>query len=258
MERIELVARAAAAVSGQHVVKRTRSDISSVERVERLCDALDLELNAAPAGDVMLGGAYSRLQLWAWDQPELGGIIWLRDNLEPETRLFAIAHELGHYTLHRGEGISLHPACDRHEVAPQSCPSDLRTEDHRVEEYTPRARRELEANAFAAELLAPCAAVRVLFAASQGLDVARLATHVGISRLLAQRRLIDAILAPTRPQANTSASGTEHTRDEPAPPIAPEQLIERLEDWPRRAARAPAPPPVAACPGACKTPPLVG
>src|SRR5258708_29117144 len=122
MERIELVARAAAAVSAQHVVKRARSDIASVERVERLCDALDLELNAAPAGDVMLGSAYSRLQLWAWDQPELGGIIWLRDNLEPETRLFAIAHELGHYTLHRREGINLHPPRDQHEVSHRAAP----------------------------------------------------------------------------------------------------------------------------------------
>ena len=258
MERIEMVAQAAAALSAQHVVERARGDIASVERVERLCDALDLELNVAPAGDVMLGGAYSRLQLWAWDQPELGGIIWLRDNLEPEMRLFAIVHELGHYTLHRGEGISLHPACDQHEVDQQADPSDLRTEDHRVEEYTPRARRELEANAFAAELLAPCAAVRVLFAASQGMDVARLATHFGISRLLAQRRLIDAILAPTRPQPNTCASGTEHTRDEPASPVTPVQLIERLDDWQRRAARTPGPALVVAGPGTGKTATLVG
>ena len=218
MERIEVVMRAATGMWEQHQARNAAS--TSVERIVRLCAALDLELKAAPASDVMLGGAYSRLQLWAWEQPELGGIIWLRDDLEPEMRRFAIAHELGHYALHRGEGISLHPACDQHEVNQRADPGDLRQEDHRVEEYTPRARRELEANIFAAELLAPRAEVRRSFAAGPGVDAAFLATTFGISRELAQRRLIDAVLAPTRPLADTG---------NPVP----------LRDWERAGANGP-------------------
>ena len=215
MERIEVVTRAAATMWAQHHARNGAS--AGIERLERLCDALDLELKAAPASGVMLGGAYSRLQLWAWEQPELGGIIWLRDDLELEMRRFAIAHELGHYALHRGEGISLHPACDQHQVDQRADPGDLRTQDHRVEEYTPRARRELEANIFAAELLAPRAEVRRSFAADPGVDAAYVSMQFGISRVLAQRRLIDAVLAPIRPLTDVSNPASMQTGSEPAP-----------------------------------------
>ncbi|HLY51878.1 MAG TPA: UvrD-helicase domain-containing protein, partial [Steroidobacteraceae bacterium] len=255
MERIEVVTRAATAMWAQRQAGNGTS--SGAEHIERLCDALELELKAAPAGGVMLGGAYSRLQLWAWDQPELGGIIWLREDLEPEMRLFAIAHELGHYALHRGEGISLHPACDQREVDQRADPGDLRTEDHRVEEYTPRARRELEANVFAAELLAPCADVRRRFAAGPSVDAACLAAHFGTSRVLAQRRLIDAVLGPTRPLDQAGAPASEMALSDPAP-TAPLYLIERLDDGQRQAARTPGPALVVAGPGTGKTATLVG
>jgi DNA helicase-2/ATP-dependent DNA helicase PcrA len=229
MERIEVVTRAAAALWAQRQAENGAS--SGAEGIERLCDALDLELKAAPAGGVMLGGAYSRLQLWVWDQPELGGVIWLREDLELETRLFAIAHELGHYTLHRGEGITLHPACDQREVDQRADPRDLRTEDHHVEEYTPRARRELEANIFAAELLAPRADVRHRFTAGLGVDAARLAARFGISRALAQRRLIDAVLGPTRPLDDASASAPAPTSGSDRPPAR----WDLRSSWPARA-----------------------
>src|SRR6185437_14134832 len=97
MERIEVVERAAAALQAQHQAAITGvAGTTGVGRIERLCAALSFQLQACPGSDVMLGGAYSRLQLWLWDQPEIGGIIWLRDDLDPATRLFAIAHELGH------------------------------------------------------------------------------------------------------------------------------------------------------------------
>ncbi|HEX8995017.1 MAG TPA: UvrD-helicase domain-containing protein [Ktedonobacterales bacterium] len=222
-----------------------------------MCAELDLELKGTPVDDVMLGGAHSRLQLWAWDQPGLGGIIWLREELEPEMRAFAIAHELGHYALHRGEGANLYPACDQNEINLFADPADLRTEDHRVEEYTPRARRELEANAFAAELLAPRAEVRRLFTSSEPLDAQSLAARFGISRDLAQRRLIDAVLANIRPADDSATSEPERAQSEasPAPPI---ELIERLDDWQRKAARAPGPALVVAGPGTGKTATLVG
>jgi superfamily I DNA/RNA helicase len=255
MERIEVVTRAATALRAHRQAEDGSS--AGAERIERLCDELKLELEATAAGGVMLGGAYSRLQLWAWDQPALGGIIWLREDLEPETRLFAIAHELGHYALHRGEGIALHPACDQREVDQRADPGDLRTEDHHVEEYTPRARRELEANIVAAELLAPRADVRHRFTAGLGVDAARVAAHFGISRALAQRRLIDAVLGPTRPLDDASASVSEPASGEAGPP-APLELIERLDDGQRQAARTPGPALVVAGPGTGKTATLVG
>ncbi|HEX6818043.1 MAG TPA: ImmA/IrrE family metallo-endopeptidase, partial [Ktedonobacterales bacterium] len=234
MERIEVVTQAAAAMWAQRSVVNGAS--SGAERIDRLCDALELELKATSSGDVMLGGAYSRLQLWAWDQPELGGIIWLREDLEAETRLFAIAHELGHYALHRGERISLHPVCEQREVDQRADLGDLRTEGHRVEEYTPRARRELEANVFAAELLAPRVSVRHRFVADSGVDAARLAAHFGISRALAQRRLIDAVLGSSRPLDGGVDAPPSQAPSE-AGLTAPIELIERLDDGQREAAR---------------------
>ncbi|HEX8034966.1 MAG TPA: ImmA/IrrE family metallo-endopeptidase, partial [Ktedonobacterales bacterium] len=179
MERIEVVARTAVELRTRH--QGNGAENHTTQLIERLCESLELDHIAVPASDVMLGGAYSRLQLW---EGASYGVIWLRNDLDAETRIFAIAHELGHYALHRGEGISLHSTCDQHEINQQADPADLRTEDHRVEEYTPRARRELEANAFAAELLAPRSHVRRLFAAERDVDATLLAAHFGISRTL--------------------------------------------------------------------------
>ncbi len=255
MERIEVVVRAAAEMRAQYQGIDTSAPVTQL--LDHLCEMRGLEHVATPADGVMLGGAYSRLQLFTWDQPENGGIIWLRNDLDAETRIFAIAHELGHYALHRGEGINLHPTCDHHDVNQQADPSDLRTEDRRVEEYTPRARRELEANAFAAELLAPRAQVRHLFATGQDVDVTRLATRFGISRALAQRRLIDAVLAPTRPaetggEPQSTDTIVTHSGQQST------ELIERLDPSQRAAARAVGPALVVAGPGTGKTATLVG
>lgn len=270
MERLDVVARAAARVRARYVPRSASANgriVPAVELTARLCDALVLELQEAPGSGVMLGGAYSRLQLWAWDQPELGGIIWLRDDLDAETRAFAIAHELGHYTLHRGEGLALRPACDEHAVDQRADASDLRTEGRRVEEYTPRAQRELEANAFAAELLAPRAEVRRLFTHERAMDATRLATHCGISRTLAQRRLVDAVLV------SRLAPDTDHDapqfRQYPNEGDAPEtsataealdalDALEHLDSLQREAACAAGPALVIAGPGSGKTATLVG
>lgn len=255
MERIEVVARAAAEMRAQH--QGTGIEANVDQRIDDLCNARGLDHVAVSSGDVMLGGAYSRLQIFTWDQPEGGGIIWLRDDLDPETRIFAIAHELGHYALHRGEGINLHPTCDHHEVNQQADPSDLRIEERRVEEYTPRARRELEANAFAAELLAPRAQVRHLFVTEPDADVTRLMARFGISRTLAQRRLIDSVLAPIRPagyasEPDSTDSIVSQSGQEPT------ELIERLDPSQREAARAVGPALIVAGPGTGKTATLVG
>lgn len=255
MERLEVVARTAVKMRARH--QGIGAMAHTAQFLAQLCDKLDLEYSIAPTGGVMLGGAYSRLQLWAWDQPEIGGIIWLRDDLDAETRIFAIAHELGHYMLHRGEGINLHPTCDQREINQQADPANLRTEDHRVEEYTPRARRELEANAFAAELLAPRAHVRRLFTARHDMDAKRLATYFGISQTLAQRRLIDALLSPTRPAEPITVPEVADTTDTHNPPKSTE-LIDRLDPSQREAARTTGPALIVAGPGTGKTATLIG
>jgi ATP-dependent DNA helicase UvrD/PcrA len=253
LTRIEVVERAAATLRAQHLMV----GVSAAERIERICSDLQLELESCPSGDVTLGGAYSRLHLWAWDEPEIGGCIWVSGDLDPATRLFAIAHELGHYVLHRGEGIREFAPCDQQAVDPQADPADLRAEDRVVEEYSPRVRREREASAFAAELVAPLAEVRRIFTADARVDATGLALRFGITRMLAARRLIDALLAPTRSGENISAPTQEANNGESAP-SEPGELIARLDAWQRLAARAQGPALVVAGPGTGKTATLVG
>ncbi|HEU5348254.1 MAG TPA: ImmA/IrrE family metallo-endopeptidase, partial [Ktedonobacterales bacterium] len=252
-KRIEVVERAAADLRAQ-LQANSGSDIVSKEC---LLDALNIEVESCSGSDVALGGAYSRLHLWQWNKPRIGGTIWLRDNLDPEMHRFAIAHELGHFALHRGEGINVHLPCDHQAIDQQADPSALRTEEHTVQEYSPRVRRELEANAFAAELLAPRAEVRRVFTADPEINTARLAYHFGISHMLAARRLIDAVLAATRPtdSAHPKSPAPTGSRDTTS---APATLLAELDDSQREAARAQGPALVVAGPGTGKTATLVG
>src|SRR6185437_15857964 len=171
-KRIEIIERAAASLRA----RLAACGALDVVHAEGLRAELRIELQTCAGRDVMLGGAFSRLQLWVWEQPEAGGIIWLSADLDPELRRFAIAHELGHFVLHRGEGIRSYAPCDERAVDQQSDAAALRSEDHVVEEYSPRVRREQEANAFAAELLAPRAEVRRFYIAGSTIGTSQLAT----------------------------------------------------------------------------------
>jgi superfamily I DNA/RNA helicase/CRISPR/Cas system-associated exonuclease Cas4 (RecB family) len=261
MERIEVIVRAAANLRQQVMQPESPSapgvaqHITADELVFRLCQMLKLKWMAHQSGSVMLGGAYSWLQLWFWDQPELGGAIWLSPDLTSEKRAFAIAHELGHFILHRGEGLALHPPCNNAQVNEQADPGSLRHQEHRIEEYTPRARRELEANAFAAELLAPRSAVRRLFAIRPHLNSDGFANHFGITPLLAQQRLTDAIFS-------TSLHEEIRRTTQPLSPLTDSMsaadLLRQLDPSQREAARAPGPALIVAGPGTGKTATLIG
>ncbi len=266
MERIEVVYQAAialrqrgGAVKDSITQGRETKAFQAKEFVEHLCDLLGLELNEGEHCLKMLGGAYSRVQLWRWNNPDLGGEIWLHPNLTPEKRAFAIAHELGHFTLHRGERIAFHPPCTEAEVNEQADPGNLRHQDHRIEEYSPRARRELEANAFAAELLAPCAEVRRLFSLLPGCNADMVAEYFGISSALAQQRLMDAVLSarPTIVDRRPSQPFSSPVGNQTNAPTA-DDLIAHLDPYQKEAARASGPALVIAGPGTGKTATLAG
>ncbi|MGH2485141.1 MAG: UvrD-helicase domain-containing protein, partial [Ktedonobacterales bacterium] len=203
-----------------------------------------------------LGGAHASLQLWRWDHSEAGGVLWVRDDLAAEPRAFAIAHELGHLVLHRGEGATFHATCAPSLVNEQADADDLRREMTGVEEYTPRARRELEANAFAAELLAPAAEVRTLFAARPTCDVDTVARSFGVSVTLARQRLLAAVL--TAPDADASGPAPSGPTKAPHTARDPLALLDGLDASQREAARATGPALIVAGPGTGKTATLVG
>ena len=200
MERIEVVAQAARALRARALALHAQGDTPHAHGLLRiLCEQHRIELSPETSSNGVLGGAYARLKLDDWDAPEDGGVIYVRANLSAERRAFAIAHELGHSMLHRGELAAREEACEEDEVNETPDTSGLRVEQHRVEEYTPRARRELEANAFAAELLAPCIEVRRCFTASALSDAVTLARRFGISTPLMRQRLVDAVLSALKP-----------------------------------------------------------
>ncbi|MGH2515656.1 MAG: UvrD-helicase domain-containing protein, partial [Ktedonobacterales bacterium] len=251
MERSEIVYRVAGNARMRCLPLDGAAPDPAGALMRRVCESLGVLVMLAPPMGVMLGGAYARLQLWSPDHPEQGGMVWVSEELAPARAAFALAHEIGHLMLHPGETAAFAP-CDEAAVSEDADPAGLRTEDHRVEEYTPRARRELEANAFAAELLAPRAQVRGLFAADASMTALELAARFGISETLARRRLTDATLAPE------PASEREPLATEPAGQMPATALLDRLDEFQRTAARLAGPALVVAGPGMGKTATLVG
>ncbi|HEU0027840.1 MAG TPA: UvrD-helicase domain-containing protein [Ktedonobacterales bacterium] len=232
-----------------------------VEALCAICGPRALAIQRVAASDVILGGARARLQLINWTKPERGGRIWVQRELKPQEQAFSIAHELGHFILHRGEGAT--PDCRDDAISEDADLQRLRVplRDGRVEEYNPRARRELEANAFAAELLAPGYKTRNLFLASSSTDADRIAAAFGVSTRLAQARLVASVLsgaqAPIAPDVTPEG--------EPSPTLSDDErralavgLLDDLDDSQRAAARAPGPALVVAGPGTGKTKTLVG
>jgi DNA helicase-2/ATP-dependent DNA helicase PcrA len=266
MDRLTVITQAALALRARRPGGRPTSadTLPSVALVERLCEVCApraIAIRRIPASDAMLGGARARLQLTNWARPERGGHIWVRKEQTPEEQAFAIAHELGHFILHRGEGATLNHACPDDAISEDANVGQLRVaREGRVEEYNPRARRELEANAFAAELLAPGYRTRALFVDSSSCDENRVAAAFGISPRLAHARLVASVLSGAEPPQEPEAAPEE------APPIQSdamrralvEALLAGLDDSQREAAMAPGPALVVAGPGTGKTATLVG
>ena len=274
MERREIIALAAAPLRTHlmscfaALTNTASASLCVSERhwlaIQALCDALNLETLPTSKDGAMLGGASARLQLCDWQDVSLGGAIWYAGDLDATHRLFAVAHELGHFALHRGEGVALHPPCDAQALDEHANSEALLTDaipNNRVEVYTPRARRELEANAFAAELLAPRAEVRRLFLASASCDTAALAAHFGISTVLTRQRLVESVLcanvhpdeeSPVVEQVDAPANSDDDFA------LAAQKLLDRLDPSQQAAATAHAPALVVAGPGAGKTATLVG
>jgi Zn-dependent peptidase ImmA (M78 family) len=98
----------------------------------------------------------------------VGSIVWVNGGQAVERQRFTVAHELGHVRCgHAGTNVDTHETISG------------RTHDP----------REVQANAFAAQLLAPAAGVRALVGRDPDLeDLVRLAAHFGISTVAALYR----------------------------------------------------------------------
>lgn len=164
-------------------------------------------------------------------------LVWLAAGLTPEVERFTLAHELGHWRLHRRE----QDQCADLDFAPEAA---LAPE----EAYSPRSRREQQANAFAAALLAPLQSVAALFLGADGappLTPEAIARRAGVSLAVVRGQIV-AVLVRGQPPAATEPESS------PVPAAPP-----ALDASQRAAAAVAAPALVVAGPGTGKTSTLV-
>jgi len=181
-------ARATRALLGPREANPPARDV-----LDHLLRHWDIELNELAPDHPLLRGARA-----AWREDY--GLVLVDRTLSAPERAFAIAHELGHRVCHPG-GC----ACTPEDIDDATLPVGLPLGEGRVWGYNPRQAREVEANVFAAELLAPAAGLRARFLAGQ--DYRALADHYGVTHTCALNGLIGAILGGTAPPPPTSGKG---------------------------------------------------
>jgi ATP-dependent DNA helicase UvrD/PcrA len=198
-------------------------------------------------------------------------LVFLRAGLPEAARRFTLAHELGHAVLHRNDGpaartagtwVAQRAAYDEVAGYDSTCGDDDLTESFETtgpdgellaagQSYSARARREGEANAFAAALLLPADRLRHAIATLRAKDgkrdvTRRLATHFGVSEEVLLRRLCALLAQPTAPSA-APGTGTQE--------LASHAVA--LDEEQQRAAESNTPALIIAGPGSGKTTTLV-
>jgi superfamily I DNA/RNA helicase/Zn-dependent peptidase ImmA (M78 family) len=194
-------------------------------------------------------------------------LIFLRDGLAKQTRRFTLAHEIGHFVLHREHPATLGPLdqlsrdellpCDHADLESPLDALTLGVETLRPgQAYSARARRESEANLFAAALLLPADALLdeyLLVTASRTYRSRRLRAlceRFGVSEDVLLRRLT-ALLLPTTGESRAMEPTPQRDKASALSPLA-------LDPWQLAAARSKTPALVVAGPGTGKTSTLVG
>src|SRR4051812_6227969 len=167
---------------------------------ELLASALkeeDLQLTRYEPGSVVSKGVYGFL-----DRPSK--MINVASGQTPENEAVVTAHELGHYKLHRD------PRNEVTALAPGLGGDPIDSGAGRVEGYSPRERKEVQADIFAGEFLCPADWLReeLLAHAHKPADIAK---NIGVPPGLVLNQAIRALLLPpleAPPPASPSPSYT--------------------------------------------------
>jgi superfamily I DNA/RNA helicase/Zn-dependent peptidase ImmA (M78 family) len=209
-------------------------------------------------------------------------LIWLSISLDEPVRRFTLAHELGHWLLHRRAGgqasgsletlpfaaASQRAACTAEDVEAYLAAGLAEDELLRPgQSYSPRARRERAADAFAAALLAPLDRVRPLFLGTpqhKPLAPERLAAHFGITLQALLGRLAELLREQPsmKAEGQASAQQVDEIGGPPeravSPAERPASAAKTYDPWQQAAIVAATPALVVAGPGSGKTSTLVG
>ncbi len=126
---------------------------------------------------------------------------------DPIDELVVIAHEIGHFRLHR----------DPHNevtVRPQGLGGDpVDSGAGKVEGYSPRERKEVQADIFAGELLCPSNWLREEFVA-RGRRPHEIAGDLGVPPYLVMNQMVRALLLPPLRPAMADPPGVHHDLDD--------------------------------------------
>jgi DNA helicase II / ATP-dependent DNA helicase PcrA len=128
-------------------------------------------------------------------------------NLDPVEERVVIAHEIGHFRLHR----------DPHNEVTARPPSlggdPVDSGAGRVEGYSPRERKEVQADIFAGELLCPSDWLRDEYSV-RGKRPTEIASELELPPSLVMNQMIRALLLPPLREAQVDPPGIEHELDE--------------------------------------------
>ncbi|HEX8464772.1 MAG TPA: ATP-dependent helicase [Abditibacterium sp.] len=189
------------------------------------------------------------------------GTVFINRAVAPIRKAFITAHETGHLKLKHpprhlpsdavgsflsSQGDSQLPAFEDTDLTVNDQPyaADLSCRDGVAAAYRERDRFELEANIFAAELLAPLHIVRDYIENHPNWEVSKMAAHFGLSQGAMMNQLVAALIACPRPDCLE-----KNAKDQRA------ELRDRLKlnEGQKEAVNCPSPALVIAGPGAGKT-----
>lgn len=162
----------------ERALEKAKCDRSAAAVIAAALKRDDLELREVPFAPGTLGSLDRSARL-----------VNVAENLDPIDKLVVIAHEIGHFHLHHDphNEVTLHPA------GLGGDPVDSGA--NKVEGYSPRERKEIQADIFAGELLCPSHWARDQYATS-GARPEVIATNLGLPPSLVMNQVIRALLLP--------------------------------------------------------------
>jgi superfamily I DNA/RNA helicase/Zn-dependent peptidase ImmA (M78 family) len=185
----------------EKALHKAKGDRSAKALIAEAIKADDLEVRRVDPGKTFGPGVYGLLE-------RANGIVNVLKGQEPAAEAVVIAHEIGHFHLHRDP---------TNEVTsrPASLGGDpVESGAGKVEGYSPRERKEVQADIFAGEFLCPSNWLREQFV-SHGKRPEEIAHEVGVPRTLVLNQLIRALLLPPlTPAPPTSPGGHAFVLDE--------------------------------------------
>jgi Zn-dependent peptidase ImmA (M78 family) len=182
MDAFEPVRDAARKLRGE-VVAVGADDSRPMLLVEAAVQHLDLELAWLRLGDPALKGARAVFD-------EHIGAICCGDEPDEAVRATLVAHEIGHASIH-----SVSTECSAKDIDASRSTETVPVGLQRIEDYSGRERRELQANVFAREFLLPRDAARRL-CLDERLAATSIAGRLHLPLNLVRQQLLDALLLP--------------------------------------------------------------